>query len=119
VVVGCSDEVEKETAIALGHIASKPENQRKIGDATALPRLVKMLTKRAPAPLPGAPLPPASAMGTSVAKAAADAITNITHENVPNKTRVRSEGGIPTLVEMLESFDTKVGGVCTCVRAIY
>jgi len=114
-VVDCSDEVEKETALAFSHIAVKPENQRKIGDATALPRLVKMLTKRAAAPLPGAPLQPASAMGMSVARAAADAITNITHENIPNKTLVRSEGGIPTLVEMLESLDTKVGGVCMCV----
>ena len=41
---------------------------------------------------------------------------------VPNKTRVRTEGGIPTLVEMLESLDTKVKHIpamfCMCLGAL-
>ncbi len=47
--------------------------------------------------------------GASVARRAADAITNLAHENVGIKCRVRSEGGVPPLVALLESFDAKVG----------
>ena len=46
--------------------------------------------------------------GASVARRAADAITNLAHENVGIKCRVRSEGGVPPLVALLESFDAKV-----------
>lgn len=46
--------------------------------------------------------------GASVARRAADAITNLAHENVSIKCRVRSEGGVPPLVALLESFDAKV-----------
>jgi hypothetical protein len=43
-----------------------------------------------------------------VARRAADAITNLAHENVPIKSCVRAEGGIDPLVHLLESFDAKV-----------
>ena len=39
---------------------------------------------------------------------AADAITNLAHENVSIKSKVRSEDGIPPLVALLEAFDPKV-----------
>ena len=47
--------------------------------------------------------------GASVVRRAADAITNLAHENVLIKSRVRAEGGIPPLVALLESYDAKVG----------
>ena len=46
--------------------------------------------------------------GASVVRRAADAITNLAHENVPIKSRVRAEGGIPPLVMLLEAYDAKV-----------
>lgn len=46
--------------------------------------------------------------GASVVRRAADAITNLAHENVPIKSRVRAEGGIPPLVILLEAYDAKV-----------
>lgn len=51
----------------------------------------------------GCPMP-----GASVVRRAADAITNLAHENVPIKSRVRAEGGIPPLVILLEAYDAKV-----------
>ena len=38
----------------------------------------------------------------------ADAITNLAHENVSIKSKVRSEDGIPPLVALLEAYDPKV-----------
>jgi len=43
-----------------------------------------------------------------VARRAADAITNLAHENVDIKHLVRQEGGIPPLVALLEAADLKV-----------
>ncbi len=43
-----------------------------------------------------------------MARRAADAITNLAHENIVIKTKVRTEGGIPPLVALLESHDSKV-----------
>ncbi|KAL0459533.1 UNVERIFIED_CONTAM: arm repeat protein interacting with a [Sesamum latifolium] len=45
---------------------------------------------------------------SGVIRRAADAITNLAHENSSIKTRVRIEGGIPPLVELLEFADPKV-----------
>ena len=39
---------------------------------------------------------------------AADAITNLAHENVSIKSKVRAEDGIPPLVALLEAYDPKV-----------
>ena len=46
--------------------------------------------------------------GASVVRRAADAITNLAHENIPIKSRVRADGGIPPLVVLLEAYDAKV-----------
>lgn len=45
--------------------------------------------------------------GASVVRRAADAITNLAHENVSIKSKVRSEDGIPPLVALLEAYDPK------------
>jgi hypothetical protein len=68
----------------------------------ALPGLVALLKRYVP--FMGPPNP-----GASVVRRAADAITNLAHENVSIKSRVRTEGGIPPLVALLESYDAKVG----------
>ena len=67
----------------------------------ALPGLVALLKRYVP--FIGPPNP-----GASVVRRAADAITNLAHENVNIKSRVRTEGGIPPLVSLLESYDAKV-----------
>ncbi len=64
--------------------------------------LVGLLKQHVPSRCPPGP-------GASVARRAADAITNLAHENVGIKCRVRAEGGVPPLVALLESFDAKVG----------
>lgn len=67
----------------------------------ALPGLVAILNRFVP--YPG---PPSS--GASTVRRAADAITNLAHENISIKSRVRTEGGIPPLVALLGSYDAKV-----------
>ncbi|CAM8986102.1 unnamed protein product [Rhodiola kirilowii] len=93
-------EVEKECAFVIGLLAVKPEYQQLIVDAGALPHLVDLLkTKKDGC---------SSRAVTSVIRRAADAITNLAHENGIIKTRVRLDGGIPPLVELLQYSDTKV-----------
>ena len=70
-------------------------NQNRIAEAGALPGLVALL-KRYPPQLSGQ-VPP------SVARRAADAVTNLAHENNSIKNQVRTEGGIPPLVSLLET----------------
>ncbi|PVH62425.1 hypothetical protein PAHAL_3G289300 [Panicum hallii] len=91
-------EVEKGAAFALGLLA--PEHQQLIVDAGALPPLVNLLRRQKNTTN--------SRVVNSVIKRAADAITNLAHENSNIKTSVRMEGGIPPLVELLESQDLKV-----------
>ncbi|XP_010666244.2 ARM REPEAT PROTEIN INTERACTING WITH ABF2 [Beta vulgaris subsp. vulgaris] len=93
-------EVEKASAFALGLLAVKPEHQQLIVDAGALPLLVDLL-KRHTSGLN-------SRAVNGVIRRAADAITNLAHENSSIKTRVRTEGGIPPLVELLGFNDAKV-----------
>nr|KAJ0186987.1 hypothetical protein LSAT_V11C900457750 [Lactuca sativa] len=93
-------EVEKGSAFTLGLLAIKPEHQQRIVDAGALPHLVGLLKRR----LDGQS---SRALNGAIRKAA-DAITNLAHENSSIKTLVRVEGGIPPLVELLESSDAKV-----------
>lgn len=69
----------------------------------ALPGLVAILKRFVPYPIQ-----PSS--GASTVRRAADAITNLAHENVSIKSRVRTEGGIPPLVALLGSYDAKVLG---------
>ncbi|XVF28901.1 hypothetical protein REPUB_Repub15cG0072700 [Reevesia pubescens] len=93
-------EVEKGSAFTLGLLAVKPEHQQLIVDYGALPHLVNLLRRYKDSSTSRAVI--------SVIRRAADAITNLAHENSSIKTRVRMEGGIPPLVELLEFTDTKV-----------
>ncbi|KAG8653871.1 hypothetical protein MANES_05G076800v8 [Manihot esculenta] len=93
-------EVEKESAFALGLIAVKPEHQQLIVDAGALSHLVDLLRRHKSSSN--------SRAINGVIRRAADAITNLAHENNVIKTCVRIEGGIPPLVELLEFVDVKV-----------
>ncbi|KAL3578213.1 hypothetical protein D5086_019717 [Populus alba] len=97
-------EVEKGSAFALGLLAVKPEHQQLIVDAGALSHLVSLLKRQRDVHKDGSD----SRAVNSVIRRAADAITNLAHENSSIKTRVRMEGGIPPLVELLEFTDTKV-----------
>ncbi|XP_057423893.1 ARM REPEAT PROTEIN INTERACTING WITH ABF2 [Lotus japonicus] len=93
-------EVEKGSAFALGLLAVKPEHQQLIVDSGALTHLVDLL-KRQKNGLTSRAI-------NSLIRRAADAITNLAHENSSIKTSVRMEGGIPPLVHLLEFADTKV-----------
>ncbi|KAK4407138.1 arm repeat protein interacting with a [Sesamum angolense] len=93
-------EVEKGSAFALGLLAIKPEHQQLIVDQGALPPLVDLLMRHRNCLN--------SRAVSGVIRRAADAITNLAHENSSIKTRVRIEGGIPPLVELLEFADPKV-----------
>ncbi|XVF72407.1 hypothetical protein PTKIN_Ptkin12aG0119100 [Pterospermum kingtungense] len=93
-------EVEKSSAFALGLLAVKPEHQQLIVDAGALPYLVNLLKRHKDGCT--------SRAVNGVIRRAADAITNLAHENAAIKTRTRIEGGIPPLVELLEHHDIKV-----------
>lgn len=93
-------EVEKGSAFTLGLLAIKPEHQQLIVDAGALPHLVALLKRHRDGQN--------SRAVNGVIRRAADAITNLAHENSSIKTRVRVEGGIPPLVELLEFTDAKV-----------
>ncbi len=96
------EDIEKEACFILGLLAIKQDHQHAIADRGALPGLVGLLKRYVP--FTGPPN-----TGTSVVRRAADAITNLAHENVVIKSRVRSEGGIPPLVALLDSYDPKVG----------
>ncbi|KAL8214942.1 hypothetical protein R6Q57_004391 [Mikania cordata] len=93
-------EVEKGCAFTLGLLAIKPEHQQLIIDAGALPHLVTLLKRHRDGQN--------SRAVNGVIRRAADAITNLAHENSSIKSRVRVEGGIPPLVELLEFTDAKV-----------
>ncbi|KAF5455049.1 hypothetical protein F2P56_024664, partial [Juglans regia] len=93
-------EVEKGSAYALGLLAVKPEHQQLIVDAGALPHLVDLLKRHKNGCN--------SRAVNGVIRRAADLITNLAHENSCIKTRVRIEGGIPPLVQLLEYVGTKV-----------
>ncbi|GBF96006.1 hypothetical protein Rsub_08821 [Raphidocelis subcapitata] len=97
------DDIKKEACFILGLLAVKPEYQAAIVGAGALPGLVRLL--RAHKPTMVTRVVPGSG---GVARRAADAITNLAHENVDIKNRVRAEGGIPPLVALLEAWDIKV-----------
>lgn len=99
------EEVERDICFILGLMAIKTEHQAVICDMNALPTLVAIIKRYATL---------ASATGTlagsssQTCRRAADAITNLAHENNSIKTRVRQEGGIPPLVSLLKTMDPKV-----------
>jgi hypothetical protein len=76
------DDIKKEACFILGLLAVKPEYQAQISQAGALPGLVKLL--RAHKPTAVTRVVPGSG---GVARRAADAITNLAHENVDIKVR--------------------------------
>eukprot|EP00983_Pelagomonas_calceolata_P010453 338757-Pelagomonas_calceolata.AAC.2 len=78
------EEVEKEASFILGLLAVKPEYQTKIAEQNALAGLVRLLNQyNVKAPKDSQP----SRAGS--ARRAADAITNLAHENVEIKNMVR------------------------------
>ncbi|KAG6497064.1 hypothetical protein ZIOFF_044950 [Zingiber officinale] len=93
-------EVENGSAFALGLLAMKPEHQQLINDAGALPLLVNLLKRHKKGYNYWAV--------NGVIRRAADAITNLARGNSNIKTYVRIEGGIPPLVQLLESIDMEV-----------
>lgn len=93
--------MEKEACFILGLLAIKQEHQHAIADTGALPGLVAILKRYVP--FRGPPN-----TGASVVRRAADAITNLAHENVVIKSKVRAEEGIPPLVALLDAYDAKV-----------
>ena len=77
---GAFDDVKKEACFILGLLAVKPELQAAIASAGALPGLVRLLKAHRPAAVTR--VQPGSG---GVARRAADAITNLAHENVDIK----------------------------------
>lgn len=99
------EELERDICFILGLLAIKVDHQSAICDSNALPTLVSVVKRYA------AKSAQASALGSVSAQAcrrAADAITNLAHENNNIKSKVRQEGGIPPLVDLLRSQDAKV-----------
>uniref|UniRef100_A0A061SH38 Vacuolar protein 8 n=1 Tax=Tetraselmis sp. GSL018 TaxID=582737 RepID=A0A061SH38_9CHLO len=98
---GRIDEVQKEICFTLGLLAIKADHQYHIANAGALTGLIAILKQRCNDPV----ICPYTG---GVVRRAADAITNLAHENAHIKSKVRLEGGIPPLVELLDSMDPKV-----------
>lgn len=97
------EELERDISFILGLMAIKTEHQQSICDADVLPTLVAIVARysdRRDQYLAGAP--------AHTCRRAADAITNLAHENNSIKNRVRHEGGIPPLVSLLRTHDPKV-----------
>ncbi|CAD7699347.1 unnamed protein product [Ostreobium quekettii] len=101
-----ADEAAKEACFILGLLATKTEFQQRIADSGTLAELIALLKLHQSSPPPGSLHNPIKSAG--VARRAADAITNLAHENVYVKNLVRQMGGIPPLVALLESWDVKV-----------
>lgn len=101
--VSLQEELDKELCFILGLLAVKPEYQTRIAHSGALSGLVRLLKEHKltsiTKPQPGS---------GGVARRAADAITNLAHENVDIKNMVREQDGIPPLVGLLEAMDVKV-----------
>ncbi|KAJ9512639.1 hypothetical protein QJQ45_018860 [Haematococcus lacustris] len=98
-----NDDLEKEACFILGLLAVKPEYQARIAQEGALEGFVRLLKEHRM----GATTKTQPGSGGS-ARRAADAITNLAHENVEIKNQVRLKGGIPPLVALLEALDLKV-----------
>ncbi|MED6135357.1 hypothetical protein PIB30_045686 [Stylosanthes scabra] len=93
-------EVEKKCAMILGLLAIKPEHQNLIVNSGALPYIVDLLTRHKTSSItPGY---------IGLLRRVADAITSLAHENTTIKNLVRTQGGIPPLVELLEFNDINV-----------
>lgn len=99
-------EIEKEACYVIGLLATKTSNQNqvassfKIDSKNGIDQLIPLLKRYHPHTVGSA--------GASVARRAADAITNLAHENNRIKTMVRDAGGIPPIVKLLDAQDPKV-----------
>ncbi|KVI03944.1 Armadillo [Cynara cardunculus var. scolymus] len=108
-------EVEKGSAFTLGLLAIKPEHQQLIVAAGALPHLVALLKRHRDGQN--------SRAVNGVIRRAADAITNLAHENSSiktralrtlafkndeNKTQIVDCNALPTLILMLRSEDAAI-----------
>jgi len=97
------EEVERDICFILGLMAIRVEHQQAICDAEALHTLVSIVKRYAQKhdlQLAGS--------SAQTCRRAADAITNLAHENSNVKNRVRQEGAIPPLVSLLHTVDPKV-----------
>eukprot|EP00887_Chlorella_sp_A99_P002122 scaffold21.g2122.t1 len=97
------EELERDICFILGLLAIKIEHQTAICEAGALPTLVAMIKRYAS--MQNVAL---SGVHAQTCRRAADAVTNLAHENNTMKNKVRQEGGIPPLVALLHSVDPKV-----------
>ncbi|XP_058742311.1 ARM REPEAT PROTEIN INTERACTING WITH ABF2-like [Vicia villosa] len=99
-------DINRDCVFILGLIVVKPEYQQLIVDAGALPCLVDLLMR------PKAP-DISQIHFSHLLGRVADVITDLAHDNNSIKTLVRLEGGIPPLVDLLESDDTEVHRAAT------
>ena len=97
------EELERDITFILGLMAIKVEHQQKICDAEALPTLVGIITRYSKFDRKDL-----TGVGAQTCRRAADAVTNLAHENNSVKNMVRLENGIPPLVYLLESLEPKV-----------
>lgn len=97
------DEAAKDACFVLGLMAIKAEYQQRIADSGALDHLVSLIKTH-----PKIPTAKSPNKSGGVARRAADAMTNLAHENIYVKNLVRVKGGIPPLVALLESWDARV-----------
>jgi len=81
------DDIKKEACFVLGLLAVKPEYQAQIASAGALPGLIKLVKDHKPT----VTVRPVVQGSGGVARRAADAITNLAHENMEVKVRRTSE----------------------------
>jgi len=99
-------EVLKEACYCMSLLAGKSCHQDRVATAGTIPLLVDII-KRYNSRKTAAKDP--TAITASVARRAADAITNLAHENHEIKSTVRSDGGVPPLVVLLNCVtDLKV-----------
>ncbi|CAM6053663.1 unnamed protein product [Sphagnum tenellum] len=112
--IACEHEVEKDAAFALGLLAVKPEHQRLIADAGALPLLVGLLKRQGSNSnnRREGGIPPLVALLEStdckVQRAAAGALRTLAFKNEANKNQIVEENALPTLIFMLRSEDTGI-----------
>jgi len=105
-IISVSD-VLKEACYCMSLLASKSCHQDRVADAGVIPVLVKIISgfNSEQKEKPQDPV----AITSSVARRAADAITNLAHENHAIKSTVRHDGGIPPLISLLNCVhDVKV-----------
>lgn len=109
-----AEELERDICFILGLLAIKVEHQQAICDAGALPTLVAMIKRYA-----ARDDVMLSGVSAHTCRRAADAVTNLAHENNTIKNKVRQEAGIPPLVALLRSVDAKVQrGVAGTLRTL-